>query len=268
MTAFHDKRVFITGAGQGIGCAACLAFAQAGAVVALNDHDSTLAQTAAHTINQHIGADRVTAYPGDVSDVDALTALIDSFSQRHGGLDIAIANAGITRYVPFLHSTPADFDRILGVNVRGTYFTAQAAARHMIAHRIAGRILLTSSVVGMQTHVNFSMYSTTKAAIQMMARALAIELGEFGITVNAISPGATLTERAVREDADYQRNWSAVTPTGRVGYVEDVAAAMLFLASPQARQITGQNLIIDGGWTLRSPLPAAAANIPDQPDYA
>jgi glucose 1-dehydrogenase len=268
MTTFEGKNVFVTGAGQGIGYGLCRAFAEQGAFVALNDYDAELARSAAEQINREIGAARVMPFPGDVADVTALTAAINAFADAHGGLDVMIANAGVTRYLPFLDATPDAFERIVSVNLRGTYFTAQAAAKRMIAASKPGRILLTSSIVGQVAFPNFSIYGMTKAAIQMLAKSLALELGAYGITVNAITPGATLTERVVREDPHYERNWSQVTITGRVGYVDDVVAAALFLASPAARQINGHNLVIDGGWSLRSPLPEDHPVLPDRQDYA
>jgi len=268
MNRFEAKSIFVTGAGQGIGYGLCRAFAQEGGQVALNDYSPTLADSAAKQINQEIGADRVSAFPGDVADVDAIFAMINAFADQHGGLDVVVANAGITRYVPFLEGTPDVFDRLTGVNLRGTYFTAQAAAKRMIAAGKPGRILLTSSVVGLRAFPNFSIYSMTKAAIQMLAKSLALELGAYGITVNAIVPGATLTERVVREDPHFESNWAEVTVTGRVGYVEDVVAAALFLASPEAQQITGQNMVVDGGWTIRSPLPQEHPTLPEKQDYA
>jgi 3-oxoacyl-[acyl-carrier protein] reductase len=262
------QAVFITGAGQGIGYALCRAFAAQGAQVALNDLDPVKAAQAAEAINTEANADRVRPYPGDAADVSTMDALVNRFADDSGGLDVVIANAGITRYVPFLDSTPDNFDQIVSVNLRGTYFLAQAAARRMIADGRAGRILLLSSVVGLRAFPNFSLYSMTKAGIAMMAASLALELGRHHITVNALSPGATLTERTLREDPNYEAGWGQVTPTGRVNYVEDITAAALFLASPAARQINGQNWVIDGGWTLASPLPLEHPHIPEQQDYA
>ncbi|MBE2271297.1 MAG: SDR family oxidoreductase [Anaerolinea sp.] len=268
MARFADKRVLVTGAGQGIGFGVCRAFATEGARVGLNDVDDALARRAADQINAELPAPRVTAFPGDAADVPALQTMIDSFADQQGGLDILVANAGITRYVSFLDATPDIFDRVANVNLRGTYFAAQAAAKRMIAAGTPGRIILMSSIVGMKAFPNFSIYSVTKAAIQMMAKSLALELGQYNITVNAISPGATLTERVVREDPHYEQNWAQVTISGRVGYVEDVVAAILFLASREARQITGQNLVVDGGWSLRSPLPDDHPTMPEKQDYA
>ena len=258
MTQFSNKNVVVTGAGQGIGFGICEAFAKAGATVFLNDIDATLTQQAADDINTAVGTQQVIPYVGDIALPETVQQLIDASRTP----DIVVANAGITKYVGFLECTPETFDRVINVNLRGSFFLAQAAALKMITARKPGRIIVMSSVVGLRAFPNFSVYSMTKAAIQMMAKSLALELGQYGITVNAISPGATLTERTQREDPHYDENWASVTITGRTGTVDDIVNAVLFLASPQASQITGQNLVVDGGWTLRSPLPAEH---PDKP---
>ncbi len=265
MSDFRGKSVIVTGAGLGIGFTLCKAFALAGAWVALNDVQEELAQTAADRINSEIGEKRVTPYACDVSDVSATREVITSFAAQHQRLDVVVANAGITNYGAFLDYTPEAFERLVSVNLRGSYFTAQAGAKAMIAYGNVGRILLTSSVTGIAAYQNLSAYGITKAAIQHMARTLAVELGTYDITVNAISPGATITERTLLDDPNYETNWQAVTPTHRAGTVEDIAAAALFLASPEACQITGQNLIVDGGWTLISPIPE---DTPDLPEFS
>jgi len=191
--------------------------------------------------------------------------MFEQFVTVAGRLDVVVANAGITNYGEFLTYRPEAFDRLLSVNLRGTYFTAQTAARIMIDAHIPGRILLVSSVTGVQAHRNLGAYGITKAGISMMAKAIALEVGTYGITANALCPGATVTERTLQDDPDYADNWASVTPTGRAGRVEDIAAAALFLASPEARHVTGQTLIIDGGWTTQSPLPPDA---PDLPEYS
>ena len=111
-----------------------------------------------------------------------------------------------------------------------------------------------SSVTGHQAHKNLAAYSMTKAAIEMLAKNLVIELSSFGITVNAIAPGATLTERTLN-DTDYKKTWAEITPMGRAAEVDDIVNAALFFVSPSSRHITGQSLIIDGGWTSVSPSP-------------
>jgi glucose 1-dehydrogenase len=262
VTNYSGKTVIVTGAGVGIGYALGRSFAQAGANVALNDLDSALAERAAQAINAEIGAQRVVPYGLDVSDVGAVRQMVADVANRFGGLDIVIANAGLTNYGGFLEYTPEAFDRLTSVNLRGSYFTAQAGARAMIARQTAGRILLMSSVTGGRAFLNLSAYGVTKAGLRMMARALALELGPHAITVNAISPGATLTERTRADDPNFEQNWASVTPDGRAGYVEDVAAVALFLASPQAGHVTGQTIVVDGGWTLHSPLPLGHPELP------
>jgi len=256
MGQYENKRVFVTGAGQGIGYAICKAFAEEGAIVGLNDAQPELAQQGAAELNALVGAERVFAYPGDVADPTTVYVMIEEFTQQHGVPHVVVANAGITKYIEFLECTPEIFDKVTQVNLRGSYFLAQAAAKKMIAAEIPGRIILMSSVVGWRAFLNFSVYSMTKAALQMMAKSLALGLGQHRITVNSISPGAILTERTKQEDPNYAENWSEVIVTGRVGTVEDIAHTTLFLASPAASQITGQDLLVDGGWSLRSPVPA------------
>ncbi|MEO0565564.1 MAG: SDR family oxidoreductase, partial [Chloroflexota bacterium] len=231
MNDFSRKYALVTGAGEGIGLGICRALAQRGAIVALNDVRGDVAEDAAKAINATIGVDRVFAYPGDVAKPETVFRMVDAFVETHGPPDIVIANAGITRYMEFLETTPDMFEKVVGVNLRGSYFTAQAGAKQMVAHNKRGRIILMSSVVGIQAYPNFSLYGFTKAAIQMMARTLSLELGTHGITVNAISPGATLTPRVERDDPNYTENWGTVTPTGRVGMVDDVVGAALYLAS-------------------------------------
>jgi NAD(P)-dependent dehydrogenase (short-subunit alcohol dehydrogenase family) len=263
---FKDKAVVVTGAGLGIGFATCRAFALEGAFVALNDLEGALAEEGADKINEEIGAERVLPYALDVADVDRVLGMVDDFAGRHGRLDVVIANAGLTNYGAFLEYTPEAFDRLTAVNLRGSYFTAQAAAKAMIRTKSEnGRIMLTSSVTGVQAFLNLSAYGVTKAGLRMMARALALELGSYGITVNSICPGAITTERTVADDPNFESNWAGVSPTGRVGFVEDVAETAMFLASPEARQITGQTIIVDGGWTLQSPLPEEH---PEQPEFS
>jgi glucose 1-dehydrogenase len=263
---FEGKTVVVTGAGSGIGFATCRAFALEGAFVALNDLDGALAEGAAAKLNDEIAAERVIPYALDVADTAKVQEMISDFAGRHGRLDVAIANAGLTNYGAFLEYTPEAFDRLTAVNLRGSYFTAQAAARAMIRARSEnGRIIVVSSVTGVQAFLNLSAYGVTKAGIRMMARALALELGDYGITVNSICPGAIMTERTVADDPKFDSNWAGVSPTGRVGYVEDVAETAMFLASPEARQITGQTIIVDGGWTIQSPLPEEH---PEQPEFS
>jgi 3-oxoacyl-[acyl-carrier protein] reductase len=255
MKRFAGKVALVTGAGNGIGYAIALAFAQEGAWVGLNDLNAESAAQAAAQINQTLGAEQVLPYPFNGADIQAAQAAVQDLDGRFGRLDMVVANAGITDFGDFLTYTSEQFDHVTGVNLRGTYFLAQAAARVMVARKQEGRILLMGSVVGFQAIANLSAYGVTKAGIRQMARALGLELGPYGITVNTIAPGATVTPRTQQEDPHYEKVWGALKPTRRAGQVEDVAAAALFLASPEARQINGQTLVVDGGWTGISPVP-------------
>ncbi|MFW6097902.1 MAG: SDR family NAD(P)-dependent oxidoreductase [Chloroflexota bacterium] len=262
---FEDRVVIVTGAGQGIGYGLCKAFAEAGARVALNDIDGELAQRAADSINKAHGEKAVTPTPFDVADVQAVREMVADVVKQHGRLDVVVANAGLSHYGRFLDYTPEAFDRVTAVNLRGTYFTAQAAARAMIETNTEnGRLLFTSSVTGNQGYPNLSAYGMTKAGIQHLARVLAVELGQYGITVNAIAPGATVTERTLADDPQYDVNWQRVAPNGLVAHVEDIVQTALFLAGAEARHITGQTIVVDGGWTLISPIPQETPDIPDE----
>jgi len=248
-TDLKDKVAIVTGAGRGIGLEICRQLAGAGARVLLNDMDAGLARASAHAIGSHC-----LAVPGDASDPEVIRELVDTAVERFGKLDIAIANAGITLFGEFLTYTREDFFRVMEVNLAGTFFLAQAAANQMKEQSGGGSLLFMSSVTGHQAHKNLGAYGMTKAALEMLARNLVIEVSEYKINVNAIAPGATITERTL-EDPDYEKTWARLTPMGRAGTVGDVAAAALFLVSDAARHITGQTLVVDGGWTAVSPSP-------------
>jgi glucose 1-dehydrogenase len=262
---FDGKAVLVTGAGTGIGYAICRKFAHEGAQVALNDLDETIATEAARKINAEVGQTQVVPVAFDVANIDAVRMAVSATDGRFGRLDIVIANAGITNYGSFLDYTPEAFDRLTGVNLRGSYFTAQAGARVMLNRSIQGHIILTSSVTGVQAFNNLSAYGVTKAGIIMMAKALAVELGAHGITVNAIIPGITRTDRTVADDPNLDANWNEVLATRKVSEPDDVAEVVLFLASDAARQMTGQALVVDGGWVIHSPIPAGQ---PENPAFS
>src|SRR6202012_3775156 len=161
---------------------------------------------------------------------------------------IAIANAGITLFGNFLDYPLSSFEEVMKVNLRSTFFLAQAAAQRMKAQGSGGSLLFMSSATAHQAHKHLAAYGMTKAATELLARNLVIELSPYDININTVAPGATLTERT-QHDAEYEKTWSAITPMGRPGNANDVASAVLFLVSDKARHITGQNLVIDGGWT-------------------
>jgi glucose 1-dehydrogenase len=249
---FEAEVAIVTGAGQGIGYEICRQLAEQGASVLLNDVDESLAKEAADTINKQYH--HCIALAGDASDPKFIQQMVDTAVKHFGKLTIAIANAGITLFGEFLDYKPEAFYQVLHTNLGGSFFLAQSAARQMKKQGNGGSILLMSSVTGHQAHKNLSAYGMTKAALEMLAKNLVIELSPYKITVNAIAPGATITERTV-SDAAYVKTWSHITPMGRPATTGDIANAALFLVSEQARHITGQSLVIDGGWTSVSPSP-------------
>ncbi|MBX2841595.1 MAG: SDR family oxidoreductase [Flammeovirgaceae bacterium] len=259
MKKFEGKNVFVTGAGKGIGYDICSQFAKGGAIVGLNDMDSDLANKAAREINLKLGSEKVFPYPANIAQVNNLEKKVSAFSEKFGGIHILVANAGITNYGAFLECTPESFDQLTSVNLRGSFFSSQYAAKKMIAQKSGGRIILMSSVTGVQAHDNLAAYGITKAGIRMMAKTLGFELGKYSITVNAVGPGATITERTLEIDPNYEENWNKVAPNKRTARTEDISSAVLFLASEEARHITGQTLMVDGGWTIHSPLPDGGA---------
>lgn len=251
--SFNGKVAIVTGAGQGIGFEICLRLASEGANVFLNDIDPLLGGNSVKIIQEKTNGICI-SFPGDCSNLVFIEEMVSAAVTKFGKLDIAVANAGITLFGDFFTYTPEAFFRVMQVNLGGTFFLAQAAAKQMKQQKGGGSLLFMSSVTGHQAHKNLGAYGMSKAALEMLAKNLVIELSQHKINVNAIAPGATLTERTL-EDKAYEQIWSALTPMGRPAYASDIAEAVLFLVSDKAKHITGQSLVIDGGWTSISPSP-------------
>jgi 3-oxoacyl-[acyl-carrier protein] reductase len=249
---FASRAAVVTGAGQGIGREIARHLALEGASVLLNDEVAALAKEAARAIRAEGGV--VRAAGGDVARVETTRGLVEQAVAAFGRLDVAVANAGITMHCDFLEYRPEDFERLLAVNLRGSFFLAQAAARRFREQGTPGRILFLSSVTGHIAIRQMAAYGMTKAALEALARNLSLEVAPFGITVNAVAPGATVTPRTV-SDEGYEEAWAEVTPDGRAATPADVAAAALFLLSDAAAHVTGQSLVVDGGWTARGAVP-------------
>jgi NAD(P)-dependent dehydrogenase (short-subunit alcohol dehydrogenase family) len=249
---FTGQVAIVTGAGQGIGYGIARQLSLQGAAVLLNDENEQLAMTAARKIQKAGGICEPCA--GNAGAYDFVKQMTAEAVERFGKLTIAVANAGITLFGDFFSYTPGQLQQVMNVNIGGTFFLAQQAANQMKRCNEKGTLLFMSSVTGHQAHKDLAAYSMTKAAIEMLAKNLVVELSPFGITVNAIAPGATLTERTL-DDREYKATWAAITPMGRAAETEDIVNAALFFVSPASRHITGQTLVIDGGWTSVSPSP-------------
>jgi len=249
---FANQTAIITGAGQGIGFEIARQIAMQGGAVLLNDIDAALANRAALVISALGG--KCYAMPGDASDINFIQQMVDESVRKFGFLTIAIANAGITSYGEFLDYQPEALKKVIDLNIFGSFFLAQKASIQIKKQGSGGSILLMSSVTGHQAHKNLTAYGMTKAALEMLAKGLVLELSPLNISVNTVAPGATLTERTL-EDKEYENTWKRITPMGRPATVEDVANSVLFLVAPESRHITGQTIVVDGGWTVTSPSP-------------
>ena len=235
---------FITGAGRGIGKAIALRFAREGADIALADLNGDWAQATGEEI-AGLGR-RVFVETADVSDCDRIQAVIRQAAATLGKLDILVNNAGIGRAQPFLEITKANWERHLQIHLSGTFYCAQAAAREMARQRY-GRIVNIASVAGLMGPIDLAPYGAAKAGIIGLTRAAALDLADYGITVNAIAPGPIDTHLLRTWPADALRERAQHLPIARLGTVEEIAHAALFLASPDSGFVSGAMLVVDGG---------------------
>jgi meso-butanediol dehydrogenase / (S,S)-butanediol dehydrogenase / diacetyl reductase len=239
------QAVLITGAGRGLGRAMALGLAQHGAAVGLIDIDSASCNETAEHIRSSGG--RASAYVADVSSQAAVLDAAGRFAREHSGLDAVINNAMLLRYEPISAVTEAVADQMLGIGVKGAIWGTQALLTHRKTDRGVSIINMTSPV-GERGYPNTSMYSAVKGALGTMTRTWAAELGPLGVRVNSVAPGSVPTPGAMglNDRAEYERRARTI-PLRRLGHEDDVAAAVLFLLSPAAAFINGENLHVDGG---------------------
>jgi NAD(P)-dependent dehydrogenase (short-subunit alcohol dehydrogenase family) len=246
------RTALVTGAARGLGSAIALALGHAGADVALGLRD---ARTGGHLEDALVAMGRrCLRLQMDVTAMDQVERSIATVAERWGALDILVNNAGLGPENPAEDVTEEDFDLTMGVNVKGLFFTSQAAGRVMIRQGRGGRIISLSSQAGFAALPTESVYCMSKAAVSHLTRCLAVEWGKHGIAVTAVAPTfirtdgtqAALADPAFRADVEER-----IAGLHRIGEPMDVAGAVVFLASPAASLITGTTLLVDGGWTAR-----------------
>jgi 3-oxoacyl-[acyl-carrier protein] reductase len=248
MSRYADRVVVVTGAARGIGAGTAKRFADEGASVAILD----LEQEAAAATAEGLGAPQAIGLACNVADTDSVEAAVSQVVEQLGKVDVLVNNAGVTRDNLLFKMTDEDWDMVMNVHLRGSFLMSRAVQKHMVAAKY-GKILNLSSVsaLGNRGQAN---YSAAKMGLQGFTRTLALELGPFGVNVNAIAPGFIVTDmtdatarRVGVEPEEYRKAAAAATPVRRVGYPEDIAAAAAFLCSDEASYITGQTLYVDGG---------------------
>ena len=239
------KRALVTGAGRGLGLAFAAALAEAGAHVTLAARTAGEIEAAAEAIRERGGsADPLRV---DVTDLEGAGRALD----RAAAWDVFVNNAGTNRPKPFVEVSAEDYDAVMGLNVRAAFFTAQAVARRMIAAGRGGSIINVSSQMGHVGAPNRTIYCTSKHALEGLTKAMAVELAPHGIRVNSLGPTfiETPMTRPFFQNQAFRESVLAKIKLGRLGRLEDIMGAVVFLASDASALMTGAALVVDGGWT-------------------
>lgn len=253
---FTDKAVIITGGTQGIGRAAALAFLASGAKVIANyyGNDQKAHELEMLSANYH---DNLRVYKADIANKEQREKLIEFCLNEFKRIDILINNAAIVSRLPFLEATEEETQRLVDINIMAPFFLTQKAVKQMIAQKTGGIIINVSSIFAHQSSGFAASYDMSKAAISMFSKTTANELAKFNIRVNTVSPGFTFTEQQqqrYQNRAEKLAERITAIPLNRVGTPEDIANAILFLASDAASYITATELIVDGGWSSYLPM--------------
>jgi NAD(P)-dependent dehydrogenase (short-subunit alcohol dehydrogenase family) len=239
------RRALVTGAGRGLGLACAAALAEAGAHVTLAARTGSEVEGAAAAIRAR--GQQATAVAHDVTDLEAVTRFVEAAETQ----DILVNNAGTNRPGPMAAATVADFDLVMGLNLRATYFLSQAFVKRLLAENRPGAVINMSSQMGLVGASNRTIYCASKHAIEGLTKAMAVELAPAGIRVNSICPTfiETPMTRPFFENAAFREATLARIKLGRIGSVEDVMGAVVYLASDAASLVTGSAIVVDGGWT-------------------
>jgi 3-oxoacyl-[acyl-carrier protein] reductase len=245
---FIDQVVIVTGASRGIGRGIAKHFAQEGAQVVLVGRDEEQLKTVKKELEELKG--KATYIVGDVCKEEDMKAMADKVMKSFGRIDILAHNAGIYPCVRLEKMTKAEWDKVITTNLTGTFLAITACIPKMIEQK-HGKIVITSSISGPQTALpGFSHYTASKGGVAGFVKTAAVELAKYQINVNAVEPGNVMTEGLEATGEEHINNMTRAVPLGRLGTPEDIANAVLFLASNKASYITGQSLIVDGGTVL------------------
>ena len=249
MFNLEGEIALVTGGAKGIGKGIAKVLKQAGTKVLIGDIDEEAGKFTA----DELGGD---FYFLDVTNREQICDVFQKVVKKYGKLDILCSNAGIFPQAYIENMTEEDWDKVQNINVKGTFLTVQAAVKVMKKQNY-GRIILTSSITGPVTGFpGWSHYGASKAAQLGFMRSAALEYAKFGITINAVQPGNVLTEGLIEAGEDYMNQMKAIIPTHTLGKPEDIGYAVTFFASKEAKYITGQTIIVDGGQVLPESLEA------------
>ena len=241
-----SKTILITGGSRGIGRATAVMLGKAGVAVVVADIDLASAEETAAIITGEGG--NAISVGLDVTDVDAIDGAFETAENWKGTVSILVNSAGILRVQPFDTFSPRDFNDVMNVNVTGSFQCAQRASYGMMEARY-GRIINLSSVSGFRAGVGRTAYGTSKAAVAQLTRQMALELGRYGVTANAVAPGATMTNMTAAAYTDENKaEFLKMIPSGFIAVPEDIAPSIVFLASEQARYVNGHTMPVDGGY--------------------